>query len=231
MKPAFKTYWYDKRLDILAQEARDRIQEVTSLESTQLSSDYIHANFPQLRGALWWLNFYKGGTAKQEVKDLVFSFSASTKYPSRLDVTHQRIARIAGYWVPGRRPGVPNKPKPDPDPASTHQLNPSPVLPAVSDGYGNTPTTSSNLWSRSQPAPTINYKAIQSWAQSLDTLSNPDYTLSAVPTRELWDLVCKLLVSAGRHVGTRSALEHEVIKDTYLVLRELSEAYQGVDYE
>lgn len=190
--------WYQGRKIIdVARLAADRIRDIDALVNVNpsITSDYINQHYKHLKNAWWWMKEYNQGNSELDIRELVRYFAdanepESQHYCDKDSWRHQRVARIAGYWVPGRKPGALNKPKTSGTVTgsnwvpSAQALNPTPA-PVATPAPNQVMQMTTGAVGVTQSGPSFQPEEL---ANLLDT--------SSMSTQDIWKAVVCILTSA-----------------------------------
>jgi hypothetical protein len=196
--------WYQgRKIADIANMALRNVNTVLGKAQYGNSPADIVASDKSLRSAVWWLFEYKNGQAHDEISNLCQSHLSDPDWAKKDDYNHQRIAKIAGFWVPGRPKGSKNKPKQGTATVTEHTVPmPSPASITPMQMASAVPTPAADAPQDFDPA-------------KLSTMIDT----SSMSMSVVWGSVVTLLMAAERN--DRPEEDKVILRDTISVLKEL----------
>jgi hypothetical protein len=196
--------WYQgRKIADIANMALTNINQVLYEHQQGFSPDYIWGKNRGLKSACWWMFDYVNGTRQDEIKSLCQNYLSDPSWAEKNNYDHQRIAKIAGFWVPGRPKGSKNKPKQGTATVTEHTVPmPSPASIAPMQMASAVPAPAADAPQDFDPA-------------KLSTMIDT----SSMSMSVVWGSVVTLLMAAERN--DRPEEDKVILRDTISVLKEL----------
>lgn len=214
--------WYLNDTADLSIRANQWITAAQNSRANGSTYDQVKQSKLPYANAYWWLYEYKQGQGYQEIIDLVGKYYTHPAVQSNKDdLEHQRLARIAGFWVPGRRPGIPNS-KPYTKKDKTD------AVPAQEDSAQNPSVFTGNSVVRNPPSPVqaVHPSPGPLLNQAMATVEASDFArlidVSSLSTPKVWAVVVAILQAASR--DSRTDQDQEVLNDSIQVLLPLTKS-------
>ncbi len=204
--------WYQgRKIADIANRAITNINQVLFEHQQGFSPDHIWGKNRSLKSACWWLFEYKNGQAHDEIKNLCQAYLSDSNWAEKDHYDHQRLAKIAGFWVPGRPKGSKNKPK---EPAPVVSVDIESTAKNMPPIHVTLPSAAPMQMAQAVPAQTTD--APQDFDPAkLSTMIDT----SAMSMSVIWGSVATLLMAAERN--DRPEEDKVILRETISVLKEL----------